>query len=67
MYMVRMPVWVWFPHRAWRESKNHEISSGASGGVFVKVCTRENFLLYGMLDGQMQFLHLAPICENNEN
>ena len=29
-----------------RTAKN---SSGASGGIFAKVCTSENFPLYGML------------------
>ena len=53
---VQLPVWVWFPYGAWHESKNHESSSGTSGGVFVKVCTHENFPLYGTSFGEGSFL-----------
>ena len=39
-------MWVWFPTELVKITK---ISSGASGGVFTKVCTRDNFPLYSML------------------
>ena len=36
-----------FPIKLGAKVKTMKFSSGVSGGAFTKVCTRENYLLYG--------------------
>ena len=38
---------LWAPRQAHAKVKTVKVSSGASGGVFAKVCTRESFQLFG--------------------
>ena len=48
--MSHQPVGVWSEHFAFRENKNAKISSEESGGFSAKICTSENFLLYGITE-----------------
>ena len=38
-----------FPMELGAKIKTMKISSGASGGIFTKISTHENFLLYGII------------------
>ena len=48
LMLVRVLTLCGAPRQVYAKVKTVKVSSGASGGVFAKVCTRESFPLYGI-------------------